>query len=76
MGADIESVCREAVMIALRENFDVERYRNETLRGSSEEGKAHHYGEYCSVLRKDRGTVQGRSEAHRNSWLYRLQVRI
>jgi transitional endoplasmic reticulum ATPase len=25
VGADIESVCREAVMIALRENFDVER---------------------------------------------------
>ena len=25
VGADIESVCREAVMIALRENFDIER---------------------------------------------------
>jgi len=25
VGSDIESVCREAVMLALRENFDVER---------------------------------------------------
>lgn len=25
VGADIESVCREAVMLALRENFDIER---------------------------------------------------
>ena len=25
MGADIEAVCREAVMLALRDNFDVEQ---------------------------------------------------
>ena len=57
VGADIESICREAVMIALRENFDIEKYRDEALQGSSEESKTHHYRKHCSVLRKDRGAV-------------------
>ncbi len=60
VGSDIEAVCREAAMLALREDFDAKEVGCETLPRGDQEGQAHHERHGDQLLQGDQGPLQGR----------------